>query len=361
MVDHSRLSKRLEDELERDRRHRTTPFRPSQPWKDPLGSKKLVKSAKLSEPASKAGLSEVSRLAALEKENRHLVESDRRKDASIKATQHDIELLNSLLSGLAAGEGNNQKEASCETFHDDTSYECAGTTPHEVDGNIMRLKARIRQINSLLLDNGLIWKGDAVGDCADKASLIPGGPAGVTYDDVVRLLQTNSTRGSTVTHEPASGVARLVTPGSVEITLYSDGVYISSDRQQSSSGLFLSFSETEGQRFLRDAIDGYQPIQLRREYPQGVRIAVNDKRYTVYVPCATAPLPMSNACTSQGSDKLLEKLPRAVVRDGLIVEIRDEIRQLLQGTDSVSQLSCREAREARAAAALVRSKDIDSK
>lgn len=102
------------------------------------------------------------------------------------------------------------------------------------------------------------------------------------------------------------------------------------------------------QRCLRDILDGFFPSELQRLYPNGVPFKVSDLRNQVYLEDGLDPFPGEGRVVGRqrmhkawdraeehpGSrmtaEKFLNRLPKFVIRQGEVIDIRGPIRDTLQ-------------------------------
>ncbi|KAK1340339.1 hypothetical protein QTO34_018907 [Cnephaeus nilssonii] len=100
------------------------------------------------------------------------------------------------------------------------------------------------------------------------------------------------------------------------------------------------------QSCLRDILDGFFPAELQRLYPDGVPFKVSDLRNQVYPEDGLDPFPGEGRVTGMqrirkppltehpGSrmtpEKFLNRLPKFVIRQGEVIDIRGPIRHALQ-------------------------------
>uniref|UniRef100_A0A8C0LB70 UBX domain-containing protein 11 n=1 Tax=Canis lupus dingo TaxID=286419 RepID=A0A8C0LB70_CANLU len=112
-------------------------------------------------------------------------------------------------------------------------------------------------------------------------------------------------------------------------------------------GPFRPFRDLSTQRCLRDILDGFFPSELQRLYPDGVPFKVSDLRNQVYPENGLDPFPgegrvvgrqrmhkpldrMEHSGSRMTAEKFLNRLPKFVIRQGEVVDIRGPIRDTLQ-------------------------------
>ncbi|XP_028011064.2 UBX domain-containing protein 11 [Eptesicus fuscus] len=125
----------------------------------------------------------------------------------------------------------------------------------------------------------------------------------------------------------------------IPLKLYRNGMMIF-------DGPFRSFHDPSTQSCLRDILDGFFPAELQRLYPDGVPFKVSDLRNQVYPEDGLDPFPGEGRVTGMqrirkpplmehpGSrmtpEKFLNRLPKFVIRQGEVIDIRGPIRHALQ-------------------------------
>ncbi|XP_012886693.1 PREDICTED: UBX domain-containing protein 11 isoform X4 [Dipodomys ordii] len=140
---------------------------------------------------------------------------------------------------------------------------------------------------------------------------------------------------------PVPGGARLKVLEPIPLKLYRNGMMMF-------DGPFRPFHDPSTQRYLRDIMDGFFPSELRRLYPDGVPFKVSDLRDQVYPEDGLGPFPGEERVVGwqrmpktldrmeehPGSrltaEKFLSRLPKCVIRQGEVVDIRGPIRDTLQ-------------------------------
>ncbi|CAF4130733.1 unnamed protein product [Rotaria sp. Silwood2] len=151
-------------------------------------------------------------------------------------------------------------------------------------------------------------------------------------------------------------ISTLKRTESINITLYANGIFLF-------NGPFRSFSEPSTQQFIRDILDGYFPSELQKRFPDGVPFKVSDKRdiyftderkqkafqgegyvlhdsrvvhnnqNTDHLP----PIPQGARTESNDQrpkvpmNQFLNRLPKAVIKNGQVIDIRQDIEQHLAG------------------------------
>ncbi|XP_007978115.1 UBX domain-containing protein 11 isoform X6 [Chlorocebus sabaeus] len=168
-------------------------------------------------------------------------------------------------------------------------------------------------------------------------------PPEVDFDRLLASLQDLSelvVEGDTQV-TPVPGGARLRTLEPIPLKLYWNGIMMF-------DGPFQPFYDPSTQRCLRDILDGFFPSELQRLYPNGVPFKVSDLRNQVYLEDGLDPFPgegrvvgwqrmhkaWDRAEEHPGSrmtaEKFLNRLPKFVIRQGEVIDIRGPIRDTLQ-------------------------------
>uniref|UniRef100_UPI00398EA16D UBX domain-containing protein 11 isoform X2 n=1 Tax=Pristiophorus japonicus TaxID=55135 RepID=UPI00398EA16D len=150
--------------------------------------------------------------------------------------------------------------------------------------------------------------------------------------------------------EHTTGGARLKRPDPIALTLFKNGIVMF-------NGPFRSFNEPSTQQCMQDIMDGYFPSELQSRYPNGIPIKVTDRRDVIFRDRRTrAEFPgvgqtidgsrISMVSAQQNSEvvketsevpgqklsveQFLNRLPKSVIRAGKVVDIRGEIKDILQ-------------------------------
>lgn len=264
-----------------------------------------------------------------------------------------------------------------------------GNPVHELEETCLSLQNQIHHMERFLNDLGVIWVGDKRLSNSSGSTVTsnegepledgnwnkpppspePGstedGNTKVDYDLVIENIQDlNILAGEGVPQicmSPEGAKFKLI--DHVPLTLYSNGISLC-------GGPFRPFTDNTTMQCVQDLMDGYFPSELQRKYPNGVPLKVIDKRHlefrererqTTFCGVKTLPVPISRSPSlspvspvsppsplsgasppSRTSDTtqnpqmtvqhLLNSLPRAVIRDGRLLDIRHSIAQLLKGS-----------------------------
>lgn len=230
----------------------------------------------------------------------------------------------------------------------------------ELESLCVSLQRQVGEMERFLGDYGLKWVGEPVDkedsddrtDSEDderdwmttKKFWKPGDslvPPEVDFDQLLASLKDLSelvAEGDTQVM-PVPGGARLGVLEPIPLKLYQNGIVMF-------DGPFRPFCDPATQRCLRDILDGFFPSELQRLYPDGVPFKVSDLRNQVYPENGLDPFPgegrtvgwktlkaldrMEHPGSGMAAEKYLNRLPKIVIREGEVVDIRGPIRDTLQ-------------------------------
>ncbi|XP_013910000.1 PREDICTED: UBX domain-containing protein 11 isoform X2 [Thamnophis sirtalis] len=218
------------------------------------------------------------------------------------------------------------------------------------------------QRQRFLNDYGLIWVGEDLDSLRDLESreeeerltsrtfwkpgeaIISETP--INFDLIFKNLKDlNVLAGEGVSQiKHTTGGAQLKRLDSVPITFYQNGIVMF-------KGPFRSYEDPSTRRCLRDIMDGFFPSELQSHYPNGVPFQVADKRDVFfqerkrpgYFPGfgqavgRSKPSGIKETHDISGTkltiEQFLNKLPKSLVRDGQVIDIREDLKKTLQGLD----------------------------
>uniref|UniRef100_A0A8C6XCM4 UBX domain-containing protein 11 n=1 Tax=Naja naja TaxID=35670 RepID=A0A8C6XCM4_NAJNA len=131
-----------------------------------------------------------------------------------------------------------------------------------------------------------------------------------------------------------TGGARLKRLDSVPITFYQNGIVMF-------KGPFRSYEEPSTKHCLRDIMDGFFPSELQSRYPNGVPFQVHlynvffqERKLPGYFPGFGQAVGRSKPSGPKLTmEEFLNKLPKSLVRDGQVIDIREDLKKTLQGLD----------------------------
>lgn len=140
---------------------------------------------------------------------------------------------------------------------------------------------------------------------------------------------------------PVPGGARFRTLEPIPLKVYRNGIMMF-------DGPFRPFYDPSTQRCLRDILDGFFPSELQRLYPDGVPFKVSDLRNQIYPEDGLGQFPGEGRVVGRqkmrkvtdrveetsGSrmtaEQFLNRLPKCIIRQGEVIDIRGPIRDTLQ-------------------------------
>ncbi|XP_018590073.1 UBX domain-containing protein 11 isoform X2 [Scleropages formosus] len=265
------------------------------------------------------------------------------KDKKIAVLEEQLKLLRSPTEEAGAPQRVQELERSCRT-----------------------LQEQVWEMERFLSDYGMVWVGSA-GDSGpaspqeEEEEVSHGSGASVNtlfcvdFDLVLhRVRELNALVGEGECHvEVTQGGARLARRSPVPLALYSNGIVMF-------EGPFRPYEEPGTQQCILDLMDGYFPSELQGRFPDGVAFQVFDRRHEAFQerprwaafpgkgqvvggakersPDAIGPVVETHpqqGCGRQ-TEHFLNRLPERVVKAGLVVEVRDALRSMLQGSSAAS-------------------------
>ncbi|KAM9116639.1 UBX domain-containing protein 11 isoform 1-T1 [Pangshura tecta] len=232
----------------------------------------------------------------------------------------------------------------------------------ELEVKCLQLQNQVWEMERFLNDYGLIWVGERNEELEELKSLKkqenvlsrglwkPGDSTvsknPIDFDLILENLKDlNMLAGEGVSQiERTAGGARLRQPQSIALTFYQNGIVMF-------NGPFRSYKEPSTQQCLQDIMDGYFPSELQTRYPDGVPFQVTDKRDVFFrerqlpenFPGQGQVVGHSRSSevkeTSEipgpklSLEQFLNKLPKSLIREGQVIDIRGPIKETLQGSD----------------------------
>ncbi|RUS83533.1 hypothetical protein EGW08_008712 [Elysia chlorotica] len=279
-----------------------------------------------------------------------------------------------------------------ESLHDNSDVYIDDGIYDDSDNDDDQKDPSLRRNASTLTDNtvtsdpfGLMWRQDTSLASGGSDSSVPSAvPNSVSLNiDFNRLIENindlNVLAGAGVAQiKKTSDGARFEIPESVQLTIYANGILMF-------DGPFRPYAEPTTRQCVQDLLDGYFPSELQRRYPDGVPFVVTDLRGTFYqtkagsrafagegqtlggdtgpsrliptrvvdqskkIALPTVPGMAASSQTAPTGEpthsvsshmrkpmtqaQFLNKLPKSVIRDGKIIDIRDSIGNSLSGTE----------------------------
>nr|XP_033813371.1 UBX domain-containing protein 11 isoform X2 [Geotrypetes seraphini] len=236
----------------------------------------------------------------------------------------------------------------------------------ELEAKCLQLQNRVWEMERFLNDYGMTWIGES-DSLSDSESLEESPGAGseipssqlfwkpehstassfqVDFDLIlenVKDLNILAGEGESKIEHTERG-ARLRQRDPIPLTLYKNGIVMF-------SGPFRSYEEPCTQQCMQDIMDGYFPTELQHRFPEGIPFQITDRRDVIFREShrwdtfpgqghkvgEVQPVGKSLQETSEipgpklTMDQFLNKLPRAVIRAGKVLDIREPIREALQG------------------------------
>ncbi|KAG8451282.1 hypothetical protein GDO86_003491 [Hymenochirus boettgeri] len=219
----------------------------------------------------------------------------------------------------------------------------------DLEENCKKLHQKICEMEHFLSDYGLVWVGenDEASSFSTARSWNPDISAEATFQPDFDLILENIKDLNVLGGEGESHIeyqkrgARLKAPESVQLTIYKNGIIMF-------QGPFRSYQEKSTQQCMKDIMDGYFPSELQNHFPNGVIFQVTDNRDVTFSekrPWDEFPGPGHTVGSLEGNiqettkkpglqlstNQFLNRLPKSVARGGQLVEIRESIREALQG------------------------------
>nr|XP_045006339.1 UBX domain-containing protein 11 isoform X2 [Jaculus jaculus] len=245
-------------------------------------------------------------------------------------------------------EGNNSEERiSLPSCYGGIGAPVGRQAPESYDPELKRLKDLERQLEAqhdeiLSKDQKILALEELVRKLQQKQgdSIVP---PEVDFDRLLASLQDLSELvvESDTQVTPMPGGARFRNLEPIPLKLYRNGMMMF-------DGPFRPFHDPSTQRCLRDILDGFFPSELQRLYPDGVPFKVSDLRNQVFQEDGLDLFPgegrvvgrpktckvMDRVEETSGSrmtaEKFLNRLPKCVIRQGEVIDIRGPIRDTLQ-------------------------------
>lgn len=197
-----------------------------------------------------------------------------------------------------------------------------------VKGQNEDLVHKLQEMEQFLSDYGLVWVGNNSKSSDDlvASESKDGVDLGVNYnifakkvDELNQMIHSEPTQIQT---DDKGRKARLVRASEmleqVRIVFFKDGLLVK-------RGPFRENASDSYKSFTRDIIDGYFPSEFKLDYPDGVVFNLIDKHDQKYDPQSFE----TNAEGKMTSAQLLQRLPKTVIRNGEIIDIRDSIHAKL--------------------------------
>lgn len=263
----------------------------------------------------------------------------------------------------------------------------------ELERKCHKLQRQVHGMENFLEDYGMIWVGNPNSsdeddddnveddfDCEEKENLFSfknemwnpnvsyqeESVFQMNFDLVLRnIKELNSISGEGehfIKH--TKDCAKLEMKEPVPLTFYGNGIFMF-------GGPFRSYEDPSTQLCVQDIMDGYFPSELQTSYPDGVPFKVEDKRNILFKdkrlenlfpgqgktlspekrkvvqgPCYGQSVPpgmktetIDDIGTHKHSiEKFLSNLPRSVMKNGKIIDIRDGIKEALTPAIAINEV-----------------------
>ena len=186
-----------------------------------------------------------------------------------------------------------------------------------------RLVSQIEEMESFLEDYGLVWVGSQR-ETEAKAEVL-------SVIDVETLRRKVDELNNLLSSEPAqikieNKQAKLVriadAADKITITLYRNGILLN-------DGKFRSNESEACLRFIQDILDGYFPSEFRHRYPEGMFLELVDKHTSDYKSTIPETVP---------TEEVLRKIPKSVIHNGEILDIRCDLASKLSKPKPTSRV-----------------------
>jgi hypothetical protein len=203
-----------------------------------------------------------------------------------------------------------------------------------VRGQNHDLMTKLDHMEAFLKDYGLVWVGNSSNSSnsssspnTDSSSVCsPPTPSSLSYSAFSKKIQElNDVINSEpvqVVKEADGKITKLARPSEIleqiRVVFYSNGLMVR-------RGPFRDHASESFRKFTRDVMDGYFPSEFRDEYPDGVVFVLVDRHDTVYDSSS------NNNDDVLSGQQFLQRLPKTVIKNGEIVDVRSSINSRLTG------------------------------
>ncbi|KAM6909693.1 UBX domain-containing protein 11 [Xenentodon cancila] len=268
-------------------------------------------------------------------------------EKTVKTQAQEIERKGKIISFL---------EEKLRTQEESVKTHCPSDR-EDLERRLRQLQHQVYEMENFLSDYGLVWVGDEQAGWTDSSDVWqPGASADrsfhINFDLVlqrIKELNVIAGEGECFVQTTLTG-AKLAKKDPVPLRLYSNGMVMF-------DGPFRSYQEPSTQQCMQDLMDGYFPSELQQRFPDGVPFEAHDRRHEEFIirlPRGTFPgegqavrreKDKSNAVSTQlpgknpTTEQFLSKLPKVVVKAGKVIDVRDSLRTLLQGSSDTQSSS----------------------
>ncbi|XP_074540381.1 UBX domain-containing protein 11 isoform X2 [Halichoeres trimaculatus] len=228
----------------------------------------------------------------------------------------------------------------------------------DAERRCQQLQNQVCEMERFLNDYGLIWVGDENEPLTTERSFWQPDPSEVNsfhmnFDLVLqRIEELNVLAGDGESFiQSTSTGAQLAKKDPIQLRLYRNGIVMF-------DGPFRSYQEQSTQRCMQDLMDGYFPSELQDRFPDGVPFQVHDRRDEEFVSRLlwnkfpgegqavlrdkdeSSNVDYSTSPEKKISmDQFLNKLPRMVVKAGRVIDVRNSLKTILQGSSDAQSSS----------------------
>ncbi|KAJ8315413.1 hypothetical protein KUTeg_007563 [Tegillarca granosa] len=268
---------------------------------------------------------------------------------------NDHELMTSMMNRIGLLESKDKKIRILEDklkILQKTQGDSNANRTNELEKKCLLLQQQVHEMETFLSDYGMVWV---------ESSLSVNAEYKVDYDVMVENIQDlNVLAGEGISKiQHTTDGARLKKHDGIPLTFYANGIVMF-------SGPFRPFTDPTTQQFIQDITDGYFPSELQSKYPDGVPFIVSDKRSVYFQdkrpvvftgagqvlggetkPSRLVPSSLDKGIqhsqdlevTSQlpgpqySADQFLQKLPKTVIKDGKVIDIRQSVASNLKQMD----------------------------
>lgn len=123
----------------------------------------------------------------------------------------------------------------------------------------------------------------------------------------------------------------------IVVYFYKNGLFIK-------RGPFRLCGTSTYHSFVKDVMDGYFPYEFNKEYPEGVLFDLKDMHHEMYRESGSS---VADRDTRMSKNQMLNRLPKTVIRNGQVVEVRGEIDAKLSSGDDKGRGSSNSGRTGR--------------
>ena len=138
---------------------------------------------------------------------------------------------------------------------------------HEEKSKNEKLEKKVQEMTQFLEDYGLQWVGGLPPALEEYAK----GPEKYVFMRKVEELNSLTENNNKMEFEKTGNVAVLKVQKAVSIILFNDGFTVN-------DGELRPYNTPSSASFMRDILDGFFPQEFKQDYPDGVKLKVEDRR-----------------------------------------------------------------------------------